>query len=101
MEKAFQDTPNNALWHETVLPLCQGIYAFADADYKKAGELIGPVIEQSSRVGGSDAQIELFAQTYLLCLLNTQQRDKAQQFFTRHLSHYKGTALEDWWNIHL
>lgn len=101
MEKASYALPNQSLWFETILPLCQGIYAFADNDYKTACELIEPVIEQSPRIGGSDAQVELFAQTYLLCLLNTQQRDKAQQFFTHHLSHYKDTALEEWWNTNL
>ncbi|BCA94474.1 tetratricopeptide repeat protein 38 family protein [Legionella antarctica] len=99
MEIQVDSLSSAPLWTEVVLPLCRGVYAFADADYKTAGELMAPVIGQASRIGGSDAQIELLAQTYLLCLLHTQQRDKAQLFFSRQLSHYKNTALADWWKI--
>ncbi|CEG58527.1 tetratricopeptide repeat protein [Legionella fallonii] len=99
MEKAAQDLPTQSLWVKTVLPLCHGIYAFADADYKTASALMESIIEQSPRVGGSDAQVELFAQTYFLSLLHTQQRDKAWLFFSNHLSYYKDTALVEWWNM--
>jgi hypothetical protein len=99
MEIQAHSLPSGSLWTRVVLPLCQGIYAFANADYKTAAELMEPVMEQSFRIGGSDAQIELLAQTYLLCLLHTRQRDKALLFFSRHLSHYKDTALAEWWKM--
>ncbi len=101
MDTQAPSLSSSSLWTKVVLPLCRGIYAFADADYKTAAELIEPVIGQGSRIGGSDAQIELLAQTYLLCLLHTQQRDKAQLFFSRHLSHYKNTALAEWWKMEI
>lgn len=42
-------------------------------------------------------QDELFTQTYLLSLLRTQQKDKAHQFFSKHLSHYQNTPLAELW----
>ncbi|WP_431606648.1 tetratricopeptide repeat protein [Legionella maioricensis] len=101
MEIQAHSLPSGSLWTKVVLPLCQGIYAFANADYKAAAELMEPVIEQGPRIGGSDAQIELLAQTYLLCLLHTRQRDKARLFFSHHLSHYKNTALAEWWKMEI
>ncbi|HAT9295669.1 TPA: tetratricopeptide repeat protein [Legionella pneumophila subsp. pneumophila] len=88
---------SDALWGDVVLPLCQGIYAFADADYKTALMLMEPVIGECAQLGGSDAQIELFFQTYLLVLIHTKQKDKALQFFTEHLKYYNNTPLSDWW----
>jgi hypothetical protein len=59
--------------------------------------LMEPVIGGCAQLGGSDAQIELFFQTYLLVLIHTNQKDKALQFFTEHLKYYNNTPLSDWW----
>lgn len=96
--KAYANSPSSdAVWGDLVLPLCQGIYAFADEDYENARGLMEPVIGECAQLGGSDAQIELFFQTYLLALLGCKQEDKASQFFSEHLIHYDKTPLSEWW----
>ncbi|KTD61754.1 tetratricopeptide repeat protein [Legionella spiritensis] len=85
------------LWRNLVFPSCKGIYYFAQQDYKTAQETLAPVIENYLQMGGSDAQDELFTQTYLLSLLRTNQKDKAYQFFNRYLKHYQNTPLAENW----
>ncbi|WP_347251815.1 tetratricopeptide repeat protein [Legionella sp.] len=85
------------LWCEVNFPLCKAVAAFAQEDYQTSYRLLEPIIERCTQIGGSDAQDELFIQTYLISLLRTQQKNKAKQFFDHHLSHYKNTALADYW----
>ncbi|KTD22317.1 Uncharacterised protein [Legionella lansingensis] len=85
------------LWKNVALPMFQGISAFVQENYHEACKLMGPVIEQCYQLGGSDAQDELYTQTYLLSLLKSQQRNKAKAFFSKCLSHYQNTALADYW----
>ncbi|KTC78211.1 tetratricopeptide repeat protein [Legionella brunensis] len=85
------------LWGKIALPMCQGIKAFAQQDYKSACNLMSPIIDNCIQLGGSDAQNELYTQTYLLSLLKCNQQEKAGQFFAKHLSHYQNTALADYW----
>lgn len=85
------------LWNEIIIPLCHGIYAFADGNYKLACQLMEPVINKSAQLGGSDAQIELFSQAYLTSLLHEQKQSHAVQFFMKNLAHYQNTALADYW----
>ncbi|WP_045107479.1 tetratricopeptide repeat protein [Legionella hackeliae] len=84
------------LWQITS-SLCQGIKAFALSDYKLANILMEPVIDRCIQLGGSDAQNEVYTQTYLLSLLKTGHTDKANQFFLKYLPHYKNTALAEFW----
>lgn len=88
---------NQNQWRNLVLPACQGIYHFAQQDYKTAEQTLAPVIQNYLQMGGSDAQDELFTQTYLLSLLRTNQKDKAHKFFNRYLKHYQGTPLAENW----
>ncbi|WED44226.1 tetratricopeptide repeat protein [Legionella cardiaca] len=85
------------LWKNVALPMCLGVNAFAQNNYQLAAEKIDPIIENCYQLGGSDAQTELYTQTYLLSLLGSKQEEKAKQFFSKHLSHYRNTALADYW----
>ncbi|KTD44504.1 tetratricopeptide repeat protein [Legionella quateirensis] len=93
----YASSTSDSLWAKVILPLCQGIYSFAEEDYNKADSLLTPVIDKAWQLGGSDAQVDLFAQTYLQTLLHTKQMNKAQHYFSHHLSHYKNTPLADFW----
>ncbi|KTD33481.1 hypothetical protein Lmor_2032 [Legionella moravica] len=95
--KHYADSTTDSLWAKVILPLSQGIYAFAEEDYGRAYSLLTPVMDQYMQVGGSDAQVELFAQTYLQTLLHTKQIHKAQHYFSHHLFHYQNTPLGDYW----
>ncbi len=56
-----------------------------------------PVIEKCFRLGGSDAQDELFLQTYLLSLLAIKKETEALDFFNMYLAHYTNTNLASYW----
>ncbi|HRD71211.1 MAG TPA: tetratricopeptide repeat protein [Legionella sp.] len=97
MKKYIGSLPINSLWKEVFYPWSKAIYAFSNEDYRKAEKLIAPVIGKYTQLGGSDAQTELFTQTYLLSLIRSGQQKAANVFFKNHLSHYKNTALAEWW----
>lgn len=85
------------IWRDINLPFCQFVFAFSIGDYKNALELGTPVIEKCFQLGGSDAQDELFLQTYLLCLLACKREREAVSFFNKYLSHYTNTNLASYW----
>lgn len=93
---ALPDGKSKDLWIKT-FSLCRGIKAFVENNYQLAAGLLEPIVEDCFQLGGSDAQVELYTQTYLLSLLKTHQINQANQFFLKHLSHYKNTALANYW----
>lgn len=94
---ATQSGEKRRLWHTITHPLLRGCVAFAQQQYREASDLLQPVIENVFCVGGSDAQDELFLQTYFLSLRKSGQHKAATRFFKKYLAHYKNTALGDYW----
>ncbi|KTC90748.1 Uncharacterised protein [Fluoribacter dumoffii] len=88
---------NQTLWLSVVLPLSKGIHAFVNNDFQGANELMAPCISRRTEIGGSDAQSEILAQTYFICLVQTRKQRAAKEFFNFHLGHYKGTPLAEFW----
>ncbi|MCW8442733.1 tetratricopeptide repeat protein [Fluoribacter gormanii] len=88
---------NQALWLSVILPLSKGIHAFVNNDFQSAYDWMTPCISRRTEIGGSDAQSEIIAQTYLLCLLQNKKKKAAKEFFNFHLAHYKGTPLAEFW----
>ncbi|MCE0724656.1 MULTISPECIES: tetratricopeptide repeat protein [Legionella] len=88
---------NQSLWRSVILPLSKGIHAFVNNDFQSACDLMGSCISRYTEIGGSDAQLEIIAQTYLLCLLHSNKKKAAKEFFNFHLAHYKGTPLAEFW----
>ena len=58
---------------------------------------MAPCISRRTEIGGSDAQSEIIAQTYLICLIQSKNLHAAQEFFNFHLAHYKDTPLAEFW----
>ncbi|WP_454782038.1 tetratricopeptide repeat protein [Legionella sp. WA2022007384] len=88
---------NQSLWLSVILPLSKGIHAFVNNDFQLAYDCMTPCISRRTEIGGSDAQSEIIAQTYLLCLLHNKKNKAAKEFFNFHLAHYKGTPLAEFW----
>ncbi|KTC80491.1 tetratricopeptide repeat protein [Legionella cherrii] len=88
---------NQTLWLSVVLPLSKGIHAFVNNDFQTACDLMAPCISRRTEIGGSDAQSEIIAQTYFICLAQSNKLKAAQEFFHFHLAHYKGTPLAEFW----
>ena len=63
---------------EVVLPLVQGIEAFAEENYAESVRLLEPVFPQLVRVGGSHAQREVFEDTMLEAYIRAEQFEKAE-----------------------
>lgn len=95
--KALQPGYAQNLWHNVTLPFCKGILAFVRKDYHASCDMLAPIITDCFQMGGSDAQDELFLQTYLLSLLRSKRQVEAEQFFAKYLSHYKNTPLAEYW----
>src|SRR3990167_1858245 len=85
------------VWHEVSRPLLRGCLAFAEGDYQKSSALLKPIIDDAFCLGGSDAQVELFLQTYLMSLIYSGQKKLANNFFKKYFSHYELTPLGKSW----
>ena len=70
---------------EMSMPLTQGIGAFAQGEYARAVELMGPLYPQLARIGGSHAQREVFEDTLLEAYLRAEQFENAEEMLTTRL----------------
>ncbi|MGE5145142.1 MAG: hypothetical protein ACM3N5_00260, partial [Candidatus Eiseniibacteriota bacterium] len=83
------------------LPLLRGCVAFARGGHEAAaatlGPLMGPDREAVTRVGGSDAQVDLFRQTYLMSLIGARQTSAARAYLDRLATGPVATPLQAYW----
>jgi len=68
-----------------VLPLVQGIWAFAQGAYDEAIERIEPIADQIVRIGGSNAQREVFEDTLLEAYLRAGRYAHAEAILRQRL----------------
>ncbi|PCI42100.1 MAG: hypothetical protein COB51_13420 [Moraxellaceae bacterium] len=84
------------------LVFLKGVNAFVNEDYHLAASYLESSIADINRYGGSDGQIDLFYQTYLYCLIKTQQTQKASQILLHRLKENglerRPYPLEMYWN---
>jgi len=71
---------------DMVVPLVQGIVAFAQGAYSQSAQLLEPVGPQLVRIGGSHAQREVFEDTLLEAYLRAEQFDKAEAMLAERLA---------------
>jgi tetratricopeptide (TPR) repeat protein len=71
---------------EIVMPLVQGIAAFAQGAYAQSTQLLEPLCPQLVRIGGSHAQREVFEDTLLEAYLRAEQFDKAEAMLAERLA---------------
>ncbi len=86
----------NIFAREIILPLAQGIDAFAQEDYSAAVEYLEPVFPQLTRIGGSHAQREVFEDTLLEAYLRAQQFDRAEEMLRERLGR-RDTPRDTFW----
>ena len=86
----------NIFAKEVILPLAQGIDAFAQEDYSTAVEYLEPVFPQLTRIGGSHAQREVFEDTVLESYLRAEQFDKAEAMLQERLGR-RETPRDTFW----
>lgn len=88
---------NRYVWEEVGLPLLYGSLLYADGEYDDAAHLLEPIIDYVGCVGGSDAQIALFQQTYFKSLVKSQKKTEALKFLNKMLGERTLTPLELSW----
>ena len=81
---------------EVVPVLGEGIVAFAGGDYAAAADLIGPVLREVVRVGGSHAQRELFEDTYIVACLRAGRDGAAREQLTDRLARRPSVRDRRW-----
>lgn len=70
---------------EVGLPLLRGVVALAGEDWPGAVRVMAPVIDTVSCVGGSDAQNDVFQQSYLVSLARSGRTDEARRRLERRV----------------
>ena len=81
---------------EVVLPLVQGIEAFANENYAESVRLMEPVFPQLVRVGGSHAQREVFEDTMLEAYIRAEQFEKAEDMLRGRLKQRESVRDNFW-----
>lgn len=77
-----------------VLPLVQGVWAFAQGAYDESIRWIEPIAEQIIRIGGSNAQREVFEDTLLEAYLRAGHYAKAETMLRQRLG--RRASARDW-----
>lgn len=92
-----QTQEDRFVWQKIGLSLIYGSLAYADKDYHKALDYLDPIMDKVACIGGSDAQVDLFRQTYLKALIGAKRYWEAQSFL-HHLTQGRDmTKLERKW----
>ncbi len=86
------------VWNHVGIPLIKGGLAFAEKDYRQAVDYLDPIIDHIGCVGGSDAQIDLFHQTYLKSLIGTHRFTDAKAYLNKLTHGRELTKLEQKWH---
>ena len=90
------DAKGHPLAGRVVLPLAQGIAAFARGDYEETVRQIEPVAAQIGRIGGSHAQWQVFEDTLLEAYLRGGCFEQAETLLRRRLAR-KPSARDYFW----
>jgi tetratricopeptide (TPR) repeat protein len=85
MRERARKTRNRTL-PEVVVPLLEGLHAFARGEHAVAVERIAPVEDRIWEVGGSHAQREVFHDTLLAAALRAGMPDRAAALLERRLA---------------
>ena len=86
----------NLLAGEITLPLVRGIGAFAHGAYHESVQLLEPVLDQLTRIGGSHVQREVFEDTLVEAYLRAEQFDKAEDMLRTRLKQ-RASARDTFW----
>jgi hypothetical protein len=71
------DSTNSEILETVARPLCLGLIAFRRGDFEKAAEFMHPVRDSVWRIGGSNAQRDLFRMTLCAALVKAGRCDDA------------------------
>jgi tetratricopeptide (TPR) repeat protein len=70
---------------DVLIPLCEGIIAYEGGDYDKATDLLWPRRHDIVKIGGSNAQRDLFAQIICDAAVHSSQRHVARSLLSERV----------------
>lgn len=95
---AFRQTGAAArVFRDVGLPLVNACAAFAAGEAARCTVLLEPILPEIACVGGSDAQNDLFRQTYVVALLDAGRQGEARRRLNARLAGHQPTAVEQGW----
>ncbi|HTW28547.1 MAG TPA: tetratricopeptide repeat protein [Acetobacteraceae bacterium] len=77
--------------------LLPGVLALAQGDAARAAERLEPAMPSIGSVGGSDAQNDLFRQSFLVALIESGRAAEARTELRRRLEGVQPTPLDEYW----
>ncbi|MFH0300000.1 tetratricopeptide repeat protein [Bradyrhizobium sp. 31Argb] len=80
----------------SAIGLCRGIQAFASADNDGAVRILGPLMPELVRIGGSHAQRELWEDTFIVACLRARRGEKATKLIADRLHRRPSRRDEAW-----
>lgn len=100
---AGTDGDEARVWRAVGLPLVEAALAFARRDHAAAVRRLEPIAGDLWQAGGSDAQVDMFRQTYLVGLIETGERSAARAFLDAALvvPGSAATPLQERWRARL
>jgi tetratricopeptide (TPR) repeat protein len=75
------DAEAERVWRPTGVPVIEACAAHARGDFSRSAELLDSVMPEMTAVGGSDAQTDVFRQTYLTSLSGAGRHDDAKRYW--------------------
>ncbi len=81
---------------DVVATVCEGIAAFAQADFNRAAELLGESLREIERIGGSGAQRDIVTETLLAAYVRAGRNDAAALEMKRKTKHRAIHIDADW-----
>jgi hypothetical protein len=80
---------------DILIPLCEGMIAYEVGDYDKATELLWPMRNEISTIGGSHAQRDLFAQIMCDAAVRSSKLALARSLLSERVL-TRGTRKRNW-----
>ena len=95
-----QAAAGNRVVGEVVLPLAHGVGAFADGDPAAAAQHLGPLVTSGDlvRLGGSNAQREVFEDTFIAASIESDDRAPALALLDQRLAR-RPSWVDDRWRV--
>jgi hypothetical protein len=94
---ARNDAEAHRSWASVGRALIRACAAYARGEAARAADLLDPVMPNVTVVGGSDAQVDLFRQTYFRSLLDCGRKSEARAYWVAQTSGKTLSPLDRQW----
>jgi hypothetical protein len=94
---ARNDAEAHRSWAPVGRALIRACAAYAKGEAPRAADLLEPVMREVTVVGGSDAQVDLFRQTYFRSLLDCGRKSEAKAYWSAQTNGKTLSPLDRQW----